>query len=66
MELLCGAGSLCAWGRETEEKPVQGAARVARAAGRWLLSSGEGAVRSVGRSDPFPDPGGDPRQVGAQ
>lgn len=66
MELPCGAGSLCAWGRETEEKPVQGAALVARAAGRWLLSSGEGAVRSVGRSDPFPDPGGDPRQVGAQ
>lgn len=66
MELPCGAESLCAWGRETEEKPVQGAALVARAAGRWLLSSGEGAVRSVGRSDPFPDPGGDPRQVGAQ
>lgn len=49
MELLCGAGSLCAWGRDTEEKPVQGVARVARAAGRWLLGSGEGAVRAVGR-----------------
>ena len=54
VELLCGAGSLCAWRRETEEKPVQGAAQVERAAGRWLLSSGEGAVRTVGRSDPSP------------
>ena len=58
MELLCGAGSLCAWGRETQERPVRGAARVAWAVGRWLLGSGEGAVRAVGRSDPFPDPGG--------
>lgn len=54
VELLCWAESLCAWQRETEEKPVQGAARVERAAGRWLLSSGEGAVRAVGRSDPSP------------
>ena len=54
VDLPCGAGSLCVWQCETEEKRVQGAAQVARAAGRWLLSSGEGAVRAVGRSDPSP------------
>lgn len=61
VELPCGAGSLCVWQCETEEKRVQGAAQVARAAGRWLLSSGEGA-ESCGQVRPFPHPGGDPRQ----